>query len=157
MSLSQDPAGTEADTPAPGWRFAVTSVATRRTLALATAFAAALGLLPLYEAVWWWDLLTHALAGAAITGWLVLARWRVASVLLVVAALSGAWEVLEHATPTYVFVAGEPADTAVDVLCNFAGSAAVVAAFDRFASDADGEGSDRSARRAGSTTAQSDD
>lgn len=113
----------------PGWRFAVESAANRRTLAVSTAFVAALGLLPLYESVWWWDLLTHTLAGGAITAWLLLSGRRASAVVLLVALCSGAWELLEYATPTYVFIAGGAADTALDVVCNFAGSAAVAAAF----------------------------
>lgn len=129
MSLTPNTAGVDANDPAAAWRFAVACVATRRTLAVATAFAAALGLLPLYESVWWWDLLTHTLAGAAITGWLLLSRLRLAWVLVTLAALSGAWEVAEFATPNYVFVAGGAADTAVDVACNFFGAAVAAAGF----------------------------
>ena len=113
----------------PGWRFAVETAANRRTVAVSTAFVAALGLLPLYESVWWWDILTHALAGGAITGWLLLSGQRASAVVLLVALCSGAWELLEYATPTYVFMAGDAADTALDVACNFGGSAAVAAAY----------------------------
>ncbi|MDS0299522.1 hypothetical protein NDI76_12290 [Halogeometricum sp. S1BR25-6] len=121
-----------ADPPnGPGWRFAVETAANRRTVAVSTAFVAALGLLPLYESVWWWDILTHALAGGAITGWLLLSGRRASAVVLLVALCSGAWELLEYATPTYVFIAGGAADTALDVVCNFAGSAVVAAAFVR--------------------------
>jgi hypothetical protein len=129
MSLTPDTDGADANDPAAAWRFAVACVATRRTLAVATAFAAALGLLPLYESVWWWDILTHTLAGAAIAGWLLLSRLRLAWVVVVLAALSGAWEVAEFATPNYVFVAGGPADTAVDVVCNFLGAGVVATGF----------------------------
>lgn len=113
----------------PGWLFAVESAANRRALAVSTAFVAALGLLPLYESVWWWDILTHTLAGGAITGWLLLSGRRASAVVLLVALCSGAWELLEYATPTYVFIAGGAADTALDVACNFGGSAVVAAAF----------------------------
>lgn len=113
----------------PGWLFAVESAANRRTLAVSTAFVAALGLLPLYESLWWWDILTHTLAGGAITGWLLLSGRRAPAVVLLVALCSGAWELLEYATPTYAFVAGGAADTALDVVCNFGGSAVVAAAF----------------------------
>lgn len=122
MSLTSNADGPETPRTTDGWRLALAAVASRRGFALFTAFAATLGLLPLYDAVWWWDLLTHTLSGAVIGGWLLLARRRAAAVLAVVAVLTGAWELAEYATPNYVFVGGGPADTALDAVCNFAGA-----------------------------------
>ncbi|ADQ66558.1 hypothetical protein C499_02339 [Halogeometricum borinquense DSM 11551] len=166
MSLTRESNGADVQRTAPEWQFVVASIATRRTLAIATVFAAALGLLPLYESVWWWDLLTHTLAGAVITGWLLISRWRITAVLLFVACCSGAWEVAEYATPTYVFIAGNPTDTALDVMCNFVGSATAVAAFglyqSRLGRTADGGRSHNArrpynSRRPESNTASTDD
>jgi hypothetical protein len=156
MSLTPNTVGVDASGTAAAWRFALGCVATRRTLALATAFAAALGLLPLYEPVWWWDLLTHTLAGAVIAGWLALSRVRLAWCVLLLAVLSGAWEVAEFATPNYVFVAGGPADTAVDVACNFLGATLVAAGFGPVRTAVESDGGDGADRRESNVTPTDD-
>ncbi|SFR54743.1 hypothetical protein [Halogeometricum limi] len=148
MSLTPVTSGADATDIPHRWRFALLSVATRRALAAVTVLVATLGLLPLYESVWWWDILTHTLAGATITGWLVLSRVRVASVVFLVALCSGAWELLEYATPAFAFMAGSPADTVLDVACNFLGSAVVAGGYARFGprvapTHDDGDGDDR--------------
>ncbi|KAB1198974.1 hypothetical protein GJR99_12100 [Haloferax sp. MBLA0078] len=111
------------------WRFWL-GMATDSTqlLVMATLLVLSLGVLPLYEPIWWWDIAMHTSCSAIIVLWLFRLRVTAGGALLVLLSVSVGWEVLEAVTPHFVLMAGDTVDTVGDIVSNTSGWALVVLA-----------------------------
>ncbi|WP_396612089.1 hypothetical protein ACH9L7_02055 [Haloferax sp. S1W] len=106
----------------PSWRFWLgTAAANPRLLTYATLAVVSLGLLPLYESIWWWDIAMHAACSAALVAWLFRVDLSPAAALVSLFGIGVGWEVLEAATPHFVLMAGDWVDTAGDFVSNTSG------------------------------------
>ncbi|ELZ78414.1 hypothetical protein C455_12043 [Haloferax larsenii JCM 13917] len=113
---------TTHDAPTETWRFWAGTAATNpRVLTFATLAVVSLGLLPLYESIWWWDIAMHAACSAALVVWLYRIGVSPVAALVFLFSIGIAWEVLEAATPHFVLMAGGWEDTVGDVVSNTSG------------------------------------
>ncbi|WP_199180566.1 hypothetical protein [Haloferax marisrubri] len=116
------PAASRSAARRAGWQFwAHAAAASPRVLAFVTLASVSLGVLPLYEPVWWWDIVMHATCSACIVAWAYRLGVTATAGLAALLAVSAGWELLELAVPNYALIAGGALDTAGDFASNVAG------------------------------------
>ncbi|AFK20306.1 hypothetical protein E6P09_13635 [Haloferax mediterranei ATCC 33500] len=110
------------ETQSGDWRFwAVAAARSPRVLVFATLAVVSLGLLPLYESIWWWDIAMHSTNSAVIVAWSFRFRYTPLSALVLLFGIGVGWEFLEAMTPHFALMAGDSIDTAGDIVSNTAG------------------------------------
>ncbi|ELZ94048.1 hypothetical protein C440_10523 [Haloferax mucosum ATCC BAA-1512] len=92
-----------------------------RVLAFVTLIVVSLGLLPLYESIWWWDIAMHSSCSAVLVAWSFRFRYSPSPALVLLLGVSVGWEVVEASTPHFVLMAGDRVDTAGDIVSNTSG------------------------------------
>jgi hypothetical protein len=90
----------------------------------------------IYTAIWWWDILTHALSGFGVAAWLCLVRFvpldasRAVALALVVLAIGAGFEVYEYLFKDFYVewtLAYYATDTAIDLVVDTLGAGAFAA------------------------------
>jgi hypothetical protein len=87
----------------------------------------------IYTAIWWWDILTHALSGFGVAAWLCVVRFvpldasRVIALPLVVLAIGAGFEVYEYLFKDFYVewtLAYYATDTVIDLVVDTLGAGA---------------------------------